>query len=411
MNINEVQAEILGLILTNPDLLIQAQDQLTLDSFAGDYADVWKAILTVSKSGRPVDILTVHEQLKDKIPLSHLASLTDYGFSPTRLPVMVGFLKENTLKRRVTNILHGAIKDIQQDADIEKRINDLTLSLMKATASPQARDKAGGNDLIALVERHIGRGSQLVGLPTGIPSLDRVTSGLIPSMLWILGGPESSGKSTLAAQVEVKALLDGAGVIHFSTEDATHLVTMRMVASLTGITIMKMLRGNLSPEERMAVDDAMDTLAHARLQVYDSVYGLSHLRIKAKRMAMEQGLDLIVLDYLQNVRGHGTIYERMSEAAIFLQDLPKELDCTVFVLSQLSNEAIRSQDAIAGYKGAGELAAACHVGLKIIPNKEQRDCFTLQIRKNKYGPVGSIEMEFTDEFTRVAETKNIPPFV
>jgi hypothetical protein len=167
---------------------------------------------------------------------------------------------------------------------------------------------------------------------------------------------------------------------------------LRVLGNLAGVSALKLMKGLLTPEEEEKKTRAETTLAtyQDQFRIYDNCYTTDQIRLKCKRQKLEIGLDLFTLDFVQNLRGSDSIYERMSQAAVELQQLCKEEKTCGVIMSQVSNEGGKSNAAnaeVLQYKGAGELAAIADAGLWL--NKsETPGKLQLLVRKSRHGISG-----------------------
>lgn len=257
------------------------------------------------------------------------------------------------------------------------------------------------------IKRNKGRGS--LGINPGFEFLKNAIRGFIPGHLWVVGGYTSHGKTAFAIELISRVLSNDPNVriTLFSTEMSKETYILRLVAKLTGIPSLSLWEGNHIQAFQARVDEAFDLIAHKNLIVFDDLYEFEKMADKARQIKAEVGLDLLFIDFIQNLIGKGaTIYERMSILAPQVQALAKELSCTVVALSQVSNEAVRNNSGVIGYKGAGEIAAAADLGLWLEREREGNDGFKINseilnviIKKNRHGPLGHSVLRFYNKFT------------
>lgn len=289
----------------------------------------------------------------------------------------------------------------QEDPDTALQLADLRVSELRSRVvekdnSPRAvwtrvQEKARRN-----------RGRTCIGFPTPFRELTRKTSGFIPGHLWIIGGYTSHGKSFVGTEFVYHIIREGGRPVIFSTEMTVEAMFLRIAARHSGIPSQRILLGDMLERNQKAVDEAFALMGASGLTAYDNVYTVEQMRLKAKRdkAYWENRLDLVVVDFVQNVLGEGTVYERMSRVAIELQRMAKDLDTCVVAMSQISNESARNDSDLLGYKGAGEIAAAADVGLWIKRDGEKMD---LLIRKHRHGETGKIALRFVENFTRLSD--------
>ncbi len=138
--------------------------------------------------------------------------------------------------------------------------------------------------------------------------------------------------------------------------------------------------------------------------IYDDIRTTDEIRLKTKKHKLQDDIQIVAVDYAQNLRGSGSLYERMSDAAEKLFSMGRELGVTVIVLSQVNNESVKEESPVIGLKGAGELAAAADIVLWLKRNKgfgKERE-LDVEIRKNRpFGVTGMIPMQFSEKYTKI----------
>jgi len=259
------------------------------------------------------------------------------------------------------------------------------------------------------VQRNKERGS--LGIDPGFEFLRKSIRAFIPGHLWVIGGYTSHGKTALAVEL-ISRVISNTSYAHitlFSTEMTSESYVLRLVANQTGIPSLSLFQGNHIPEIQQRVDRAFEIISKKNLIIFDDIYDFGKMAEKARDIKNKVGLDILFIDFIQNLMGEGSIYERMSRLAPQLQALAKELTCTVVALSQVSNEAVRDNSPVIGFKGAGEIAAASDLALWLEKEKNgggsivNSDILNIIIRKNRHGPTGKKTMRFKNNFTRLEE--------
>jgi hypothetical protein len=174
----------------------------------------------------------------------------------------------------------------------------------------------------------------------------------------------------------------------FSTEMDRKMNMLRMLGNLAGLGTINILKGNLTDEEESQLLEAEKILATYKrnLMIYDNVYTVEEIRLKAKKQKLRDGLDIVAVDFIQNLHGDPDIYNRMSNAATALQQIAQELGVTMILASQVTQSSAgwTSKEAIE-YKGAGEIAAISDVGLWMKRIQEDRDARRIVLRKMRHG--------------------------
>lgn len=415
-SVPDSEQAVLGAILLEPDLLLTANDVIEGADFSSSrHAAVFNAVLDLYQDGQPVEAATVYARLREKGAHEGagllLADLHESGVSSeASVRHHAARIRDVAIRRRARRALSALM---EEDEDSAEELAGAVERVAIEIGDELGRGRANATVPAILREirdaREVARAnSGIVGVRIAPYRLGEMAPSFSPGHLWMLGGYTSTGKSTLAATLVHDSLDDGAKCVVFSLEDSREEKLLKLLGVRSGISQSVLKSGTFRDwQEERLVGAETDALSWPLL-IHDDVYDLDAIRMKARKAKIQLGgLDLIVLDFVQNLhgaRGEG-IYDRMSRAALVLQRLAKEVGACVLALSQVSNEAMRGGDGvdIIGLKGAGELAAAADVILWIKREKD-RQKLTLKVMKNRpWGPTGEVAMKFSDTWTRIEE--------
>lgn len=253
---------------------------------------------------------------------------------------------------------------------------------------------------------NLNKQEEKIGERTGFKFLDETIYGFLKTHFWIVGGYTSHGKTALMVQLIINALQYNSNIktAIFSTEMSAESILLRLMANRTAIPSLAIFRGKFNPETDKMIEGAFEYFYKKNIWIYDDVYTFKGIEDRCKAIRTISQLDVVFVDFLQNMQGEGSIYDRMSVIPVQLQKMAKELNTCVVAMSQVSNEAARSDSKVIGYKGAGEIAAACDLGLWLERDRDDKELLLCSIRKNRHGPTGKKSLRFTDNFTKIFET-------
>jgi len=277
----------------------------------------------------------------------------------------------------------------------------------------------------AIVEKLYERKEMVTGLPTGFVDLDERTSGLHPSDLIIVAGRPSMGKTAFCLNIAAHAAIDkGKSVGIFSLEMAKEQLVLRLLGSESRVDAHKLRTGHLSQRDWPPLSNAAGRLAEAPIYIDDTAaISVLEMRAKTRRLKADKGLDLIIVDYLQLMRGRGDEGNREQEISSIsrsLKALAKELQVPVIALSQL-NRSVETRPGkekrpmLADLRESGAIEQDADVILFIyrdeVYNKcecppdgecicERRGRAEVIIGKQRNGPIGKVDLTFINRFTR-----------
>jgi replicative DNA helicase len=253
---------------------------------------------------------------------------------------------------------------------------------------------------LALSEENRKRG--FLGPKTGIQPLDKITLGMAPGSVWAVSGATSAGKTTLLSQVIMEVILQGASVAIFSLEMPVPWVLARLAGTYLRKNPTRIFMGELEENERTLLRGTLGIFRESSLFVFRDATELSEITGAARKIKAAHGrLDLVVVDFIQNVRVRdaGAQMDRMATAAIEFQRLAGETNACLLIASQLSNEAVREKGGgILSFRYAAELAHASDVAIELVPKTD--GAVDLLVRKNRSGRLGSVRLRWADGWSR-----------
>ena len=454
--LHNLQAEqaLLGALLLNNSLLEHVQDYLRPEHF-GDalHGRVYLAICTLSDRGRVADPLTLRDYFERDEVLESVGgakylldlvesvistvSVRDYGKMIYELYLrrqLVGIGQDVMMKASQISFEEGVYDQIEH---AERQLYDLAQTGDKrATSVPFSEALA---QAIKSAEAAFKRDSHVVGVTTGLHDLDRSLGGLHPSDLLIIAGRPSMGKTALAMNIAFNAASaytknprDGAKVLFFSLEMSSEQLAGRILASETQISSDRIRRGDIRSEDFETFVEVSRRMGSTPLIIDDTPsLTISGIRNRARRIQRQQGIGLIVIDYLQLLDG-GTRksgdnrVNEISEITRGLKGIAKELHVPILALSQLSRAVEQRDDKrpqLSDLRESGSIEQDADVVMFIFREEyyeERRQpppgtdkhlewCKRMEeihnkaeviIAKQRHGPIGTIRLFFDGRFTR-----------
>ncbi|MFN3486755.1 MAG: replicative DNA helicase, partial [Planctomycetota bacterium] len=261
------------------------------------------------------------------------------------------------------------------------------------------------------------RKGRLLGIPTGFYELDDLLSGLQPGQLYIIAGRPSMGKTSLAMSIiENVALREQKRVLFFSLEMAAEQIAQQMLCSHTRVPSHLLRTGKISEEDYSRLLLAAGTLGEARIYIDDSAdLSALEVRTRARRMKAKEGLDLVVVDYLQKMharQGNRAPESRQLEIAMIssnLKSMAKELGVPVLALAQLNRAPEGREDRkpmLSDLRESGAIEQDADAVMLLYredyynPETEKKGVAEVILAKNRTGPTDTVELAFLKDFTR-----------
>ena len=351
----EAERALLGSILLDNSALNMALEVVGRDDFFSEaHRITFEKMVGISEKNRTIDLVTLSEELsKDGQTekaggAAYLAALTDGVPIGTSVAVSEysRIVKEKSLIRRLINASNNVISRCLEGTDDPDTLIDLAQSQVFDIAEQKVQ--SGFTNIREIVKSSFGtiddlldRGQRVTGIETGFVDLDNMTSGLQPGELVVVAARPSLGKTALALNIASHAAIKHHKTVGlFSLEMSKESLVIRLLCSEAETDSHKLRSGFSSREDWNKLTRALGRLGDAPLLIEDTpALSIMQIRAKARRLKMEKGLDLMIVDYLQLVSGQGRFENRTQEVSYIsrgLKSIAKELKVPVLALSQLS---------------------------------------------------------------------------
>jgi replicative DNA helicase len=373
--------------------------------------EIFNACVTLDKKQIAVDLITLHEELKDRLEqvggTQYLCGLPDKTPSSANLDYYLDILCEKHILRKTLYACDDLIKRVYaHDGDPSEMLDAAERTILELR--PRGKKTASILDIVRKVLNRAQTAAEnkgsLSGLSTGIPELDRFTGGLQDGEMTVLAGYPSSGKTSLALNIAELIGVDGGLPVGFFTlEMNSEQIVTRLICSRSCVNMQNLRRGMMQDEEVSAFFHVSGEIGKAKL-FFDDTSNLKamELRARARRMWQNHGLRLLVVDYLQLLepearRGDETRQEQVATMSRMIKQLAAELQVPAIVLSQLNEKGNLKESGAIGADADG-------VWILKPPGKENDDGktpITLHIKKQRNGPADeNVDLLFEKRFTR-----------
>lgn len=426
----DAEKAVLGAVLQDPEAMIKVSDFLLPEDFYDPtLRTIYQVMFDLHTAHEPIDFVTASERLKRNAAIQRLGGTAFLMDLSREVPTASHIYKYGQMVK--TKALHRKIikagdhikglgfdenRDVADTLDeVEKTVFAISNTFLKDRFF-HIRD--------VLQERYekfaelheADDDSAARGLSTGFQALDTKISGFQPSDLIIVAARPSMGKTSLALNLAQNAAIkSGKSVGVFSLEMSKEQLVDRLFASMLGVDSWKLQRGKLSDEDFANMGPIMDELNKANIFIDDSVASsLPELRAKARRLKMEHGLDLLIIDYLQlmstgNSGYIGNRVQEISEISRSLKQLGRELHVPIIALSQLSR-AVENRPGnipqLSDLRESGSIEQDADLVLMMYredyyeEDSDRPGLTDIYIRKYRNGPTGRVELKFKKEQMR-----------
>ncbi|MGQ9896564.1 MAG: replicative DNA helicase [Acidobacteriota bacterium] len=397
------------------------------DFFRPSHQQIFMAMreLSENKERPPIDPTTLATLLRqrgqlDKVGgITAISALLDAYAIPSNIEAYAKTVKDKAILRRAIDICQAGIQACrleEQDAhsiidELERRIFEVGEARLRSGFVPVAEIAHTQLHRLEAAQR---TGERLTGLATGFTDFDRLTNGLQPSDLIIVAARPSAGKTAFCLNIAQNAAIAGKKRVGmFSLEMSKESLVMRLLCAQSRVDLQRLRSGYLSREEWLELAEALQELTVAPIFIDDTPgISVAEMRAKARRLKAQHGLDLLIVDYLQLVRGRGRHENRQTEVSQISRDLKglaKELDVPLIALSQLSRASENRADhrpLLSDLRESGSIEQDADIVAFIFreemynPTEDNDGRAELIIAKQRNGPTGTIGLTFIKACTR-----------
>ncbi|MGM9533198.1 replicative DNA helicase [Intestinibacter sp.] len=425
----EAEQSVLGSILLDKDAMISVSETLVPEDFYKEaHKVIYECMLKLYNSQSEIDLITLAEELRDQGYLDdiggipYITSLSTIVPTTSNIKYYINIVKEKSIVRQLISAANDIInlgydssakvEDVLENA--EKKIFDIS---QERTTNDFKQINQVLRDTYDMIEKLYTEKNEVTGLTTGFRDLNKKINGFQKSDLLLVAARPAMGKTAFALNLVQNAALKGdASVAVFSLEMSKEQLVQRMLSSQSNVELKKIKTGKLGANDWPRIIEAMAVLSEAKIHIDDTPgIKISELRSKCRKLKIEKGLDLVLIDYLQLMEGEGNNESRQQEIAKIsrsLKILAKELDCPVVALSQLSRAPEQRADhrpMLSDLRESGSIEQDADIVMFLYrdeyynPDTESKNIGEVIVSKNRHGETGTIELVWFGEVQKFAD--------
>lgn len=425
----EAEKSVLGAIMLNKEVLFEVLEEVTAEDFYNEsHREIFKAVWELYKQNIAVDMLTVCEELKKRKALemvggrAYIAALAADVPSTANAVEYAKIVAEKAVLRQMIRTSEDITeKGYEAKLGAGEILDYAESGIFGIAQKRQKNDYTKIQDVlltnIKIIDEAAKNKDKIVGIPTGFKDIDEKTSGFQRSDLVIVAARPAMGKTAFALNIaQQSAVKSGTSVIIFSLEMSKEQLGQRLLAMQARVEMQKLKKGDLDRKDWDRITMALDELNSSKI-VIDDTPGISimEMRNKCRRLKAEQGLDLIVIDYLQLMSMQGRTENRQQEISTIsrnLKLLAREMDCAVIVLSQLSRAPEQRQDhrpILSDLRESGSIEQDADIVIFLYrddyynENTEKPGVCEVNIAKHRSGPTDKIELTWVSRYTKFSD--------
>jgi len=428
----EAEQSVIGSMIMDRDAIVTATEMLHKDDFYHQqYGILFEAMSELFMKNLPVDLVTLQNKLKEKdVPdeissLEFVRDLLNAVPTSANIKYYANIVAENAVKRRLIRTMES----IENECYAGKESLESVLAKTETDVFKILNSRSGGDfvpirqvvmNALEKIEKASKQSGTVTGIPTGFIDLDYRTAGLQPSDLILVAARPSMGKTAFVLNIaQYVAFHEAKSVAIFSLEMSKEQLVNRLFSLESRVDAQALRTGNLSDSDWEKLVEGAGIIGDSKL-IIDDTPGISinELRSKCRKYKLEQGLDIIIIDYLQLMTGSGRTESRQQEISDIsrsLKALARELSVPVVALSQLSRAVEQRPDhrpMMSDLRESGAIEQDADVVMFIYRddyyNKETelKGISEIIIAKQRNGPIGTVNLAWLPEYTKFANLEH-----
>lgn len=410
---------VIGSIIVEEQTLVPVAEILDREDFYIDaHKVIYDSMIELGNERKPIDMITLTNRLKEKGYLdqvggvTYLTSITNMIPTTSNVKVYAEIVKKNSTLRKLIKASNDIISMGYEASDslddilnvAEKKIFDISQDRMSQDFKPISEVLTS---VTAMIEEVYSKGSDITGLDTGFIDLNKKLGGFHKSDLILIAARPGMGKTAFALNLVANAAIRSkSSVAVFSLEMSKEQLVQRLLSSQSNVALNNISKGKIADDEWKKLTDAMTVLSSSKIFIDDTPgIKVSEIRSKCRKLKMEKGLDMIMIDYLQLMEADGRADNRQQEVSKIsrsLKILAKEMNCPVIALSQLSRNTESGKDhmpKLSDLRDSGAIEQDADIVMFIYRDEyytkmetKKKDLAEIIIAKNRHGEISNIEL-------------------
>lgn len=422
----EAEQSVIGSMLKERTAIAEAAEVLKADDFYKEsHKVIFSTIMELYQRDVPVDMITLLEELRSTEKLESVGGITyitEVNGSVLSTANVVSYIKiveDKAILRRLIRSSNEIIElSYNNQNNVESVLDTAEQRIFNIAEKRNTSDFEAMNTVLERgfleIERLFNNKGSINGVPSGFPDLDAKTSGFQKGDMILIAARPSMGKTTFALNIaEFAALRANKSVAVFSLEMSKEQLAYKLLCSEANVDMLKLRTGNLEDKDWENIAKASGPLASAKIYIDDTAgVNVMEMRSKCRKLKIEHGIDLIVIDYLQLMSGSSGTESRqqeVSEISRSIKAIAKEMECPVIALSQLSRAPEQRADhrpMLSDLRESGSIEQDADLVMflyrdeyydKETEDKNMAECI---IAKQRNGPVGTVKLAWLGQFSK-----------
>jgi replicative DNA helicase len=423
----EAEQSIIGSMLIDKTAISRVVEILKTEDFYRDsHKVIFNAIFELYQKDTPIDMITLLEHLRSSEKLeasggiTYISEISNSVPSTANLSSYIKIVDDKSVLRKLIRASTEIMENCYNKQDDVEAVMDLAeqkvfnIAERKSTSDFEPMNTVLERGFLE-IERIFNNKGETTGVSSGFPELDGLTAGFQKGDMILIAARPSMGKTTFALNLaEYAALREGKSVAVFSLEMSKEQLSYKLLCSEANVDMSKLRSGNLEDKDWENIAKASGPLAAAKIFIDDTAgTSVMDMRSKCRKLKMEHGIDMILIDYLQLMSGSNTEsrQQEVSEISRSIKALAKEMECPVIALSQLSRAPEQRADhrpMLSDLRESGSIEQDADIVMFLYRDEyydtetEDKNIAELIIAKQRNGPIGTVKLAWIGQFSKFA---------
>lgn len=417
------EKELLGALLTNNNAMCDVIDSIeATDLYQSNNQLIYAAMVKLFQDNKSFDMVTIAEVLGKKLRLiggiTYLTELTTLGIA-SHAKEYAEIIKEKSNMRILQNALRTSLKEAEEGELNSLQVSDKIQNDLLAVKTNKKTDDGTLEkpmlDFMNKLEARFKNGGAIQGIRTHLTGIDNILNGLNKEEFVIVAARPSMGKTAFSNNIAIgSALKSKAKVSMFSLEMSRDSLMDRLISSIAKIDMNKIKTGKLEDDEWGRIANISGFLGSSTLKIHDDIFSLNGIVAECKKRKLREGLDVVIIDYLQLITTNGKFQSREQEVSHIsrrLKLLAKELKCTVIALAQLSRAPEQRADhrpMLSDLRESGSIEQDADIVIGLYRDEyynvetEEKNVLESIVLKNRNGELGTIKLAWVPRYQLVS---------
>lgn len=428
----DAEQSVLGSMIIDKTAIAQAAEGLKVyDFYREAHKVIFKAIIELFQKDEPVDIITLiehlrsTEKLEDAGGISYITDISQSMPSTANLSAYIKIVAEKSMLRKLIKSSNDIIeKSYNNQSMVDNVLDFAQKQVFDISEKKSNSDFEPISDVLERgfleIERLYNNKGDITGIPTGFNDLDNMTSGFQSGEMILIAARPSMGKTTFSLNIaQHAALRAGKSIAFFSLEMSKEQLAYKLLCAEANVDMLKLRTGNLDDEDWENIARASGPLAAAKIYIDDTAgVSIMEMRSKCRRLKIEHGIDMVMIDYLQLMSGSGgeNRQQEVSEISRGIKALAKEIGCPVVALSQLSRAPEQRADhrpMLSDLRESGSIEQDADIVMFLYRDEyynketEEKNIGECIIAKQRNGPVGTAKLAWLGQYSKFGNLDTI----